>query len=84
MFAKTKFELAVISKVTEMRVKRGLSQHDIAAILETSHGFIGQVETPTHTSKYNLNHLNKLAYAMECKLSDLIPDEPVREADWDE
>ena len=81
---KTKFELAVIDKVTKMRMEKGLSQFQIATALGVSSGFIGQVESHTHTSKYNLNHLNRLAHLMECSVKDFIPDAPILEDNWDE
>ena len=63
---KTKFEIAVSDKVKEMRVEKGFSQEYIAGLLQLTTGFIGQVESPNHPRKYNLNHLNRLAYEMEC------------------
>lgn len=83
MAGKTKFELQVISNVKEMRLAKGLSQYDIAVILGTSSSFVGQVEVPNHSSKYNLNHLNKLANAMQCSPQDFIPKKVVPEADWE-
>lgn len=79
MTKKTKFELAVIQKVKELRIEKELSQRDIAAILNFSEGFIGQIESPLHPSKYNLNHLNKLAIEMGCSPKDFIPDNPYPE-----
>jgi transcriptional regulator with XRE-family HTH domain len=58
---KTEIELYVVNKVKERRIALNLSQEDIARILDFSRGFIGQVESPLSASKYNLNHLNKLA-----------------------
>lgn len=81
---KTKFEIAVIENVIRMRVANGLSQYDIATILGLTSGFVGQIESPTHTSKYNLNHLNKLAHAMKCSVKDFIPEKPIPEGNWDD
>ena len=53
---KTKFEIAVSDKVKEMRVEKGFSQEYIAGLLQLTTGFIGQVESPNHPRKYNLNH----------------------------
>lgn len=80
---KTKFEIAVIKKVVEMRNKKGFSQDDIATALELTRGFIGQIESPNSASKYNLNHLNRLAYEMGCKPKDFMPDNFIAEDDWD-
>jgi transcriptional regulator with XRE-family HTH domain len=80
---KTKFEVAVIDKVKEIRISKGLSQYDISLILGTSSSFIGQVEIQSHPSKYNLNHLNKLAFEFGCAPKDFLPVKPIRETDWD-
>lgn len=77
---KTKFEVAIVNRVREMRLKRGLSQYDISVILETSSSFIGQVEVAHHPSKYNLNHLNKLSLAWECSPKDFLPETGLAEA----
>lgn len=79
MTKKTKFELAVIQKVKDIRIEKELTQRDIAAILNFSEGFIGQIESPLHSSKYNLNHLNKLALEMGCSPKDFLPDTPYPE-----
>lgn len=76
---KTKFEVAVVDRVKEMRLARNLSQYDVAVILSTSSSFIGQVEVPHHASKYNLNHLNRLAVAWDCSPRDFIPGKGIRE-----
>lgn len=77
--AKTKFELQVIQKVKEKRIAMNKSQEDLAAALDLSRGFIGQIESPTSASKYNLNHLNKIALELGCSPKDFIPDKAVTE-----
>jgi transcriptional regulator with XRE-family HTH domain len=79
MGKKTKFEIAVVDKVRAMRMKKKLSQDDIAAMINTSRGFVGQCESSNSSSKYNLNHLNKLAEAMGCSPKDFIPERFVEE-----
>ena len=81
---KTKFEIAVIDKVIQLRRQKGLSQEYIANVLNLTKGFIGQIESPKHPSKYNLNHLNKLAEEMGCSPKDFLPDEAIIEDDWAE
>ncbi len=71
--------MAVINKVRDFRIKNGLTQDHIAGVLEFSRGYIGQVESPTTGSKYNLNHLNKLALEFGCTVHDLIPEKPIVE-----
>jgi transcriptional regulator with XRE-family HTH domain len=81
---KSKFEMAVIDRVTAMRHRKGLSQEYIAAVLGFSKGFIGQVESPNHPSKYNLDHLNRLAYEMGCSPKDFLPEESVIDPGWED
>lgn len=80
---KTDFELAVINRVKEIRIEKGLSQYDLSVILGTSSSFIGQVEISNHSSKYNLNHLNKLAFEWGCSPQIFIPTKPISEKTWD-
>lgn len=79
MAKKTRFEIAVVDKVKQQRMEKNLTQDDIAAILNSSRGFIGQVESPKSPSKYNLNHLNKLAQEMGCSPRAFMPDKPISE-----
>ena len=78
---KTKIEQFVIDKIKEIRNQKGYSQDDIALFLDTSRGFIGQVESPNHSSKYNLNHINKLAIELNCSPKDFLPENPFQEKD---
>lgn len=71
---KTKIELFVISKVREKREQAKLSQAELAFKLDVSLGFIGQAESTNHPSKYNLNHINKLAEIFKCSPKDFLPD----------
>jgi len=80
---KTKFEMAIVDKVASIRHERGLSQKQIADILELTKGFIGQIESPNSPSIYSINHLNRLAYEFKCSVHDLIPSKPIVEKDWD-
>jgi transcriptional regulator with XRE-family HTH domain len=72
-------ELFVIGKVKEKRLALNMSQEDVASILDTARGFIGQVESPNYPTKYNLNHLNKLAIEFGCSLHEFLPDQPIPE-----
>ena len=76
---KTNIELFVINRVRAQRLEQKLSQDDIAVMLDTTRGFIGQVESPKHSAKYNLNHLNKLAIEFGCPLYDFLPENPIVE-----
>ena len=70
----TEIEQFVIDRVKEMRVEAGLSQADLATQLDVSNGFIGKVESPKYESKYNLNHINKLAKVFNCSPSLFLPN----------
>lgn len=73
MAGKSAFEIAVIDEVKKVRLAKGLTQDDLAEILDVSRGFIGQVESPNSESKYNLDHLNRLAAAIKCSPKDFMP-----------
>jgi len=70
---KSDIELFVISKAKEKREKAGLSQAELAFKLDVSLGFVGQAESPNHKSKYNLNHINKLAEIFSCSPQEFLP-----------
>lgn len=76
---KSDIETFVINKVREKREDAKLSQSELAVRLDVSNGFIGQAESSKHPTKYNLNHLNKLALIFECSVKDFIPDQPFKE-----
>lgn len=71
---RTRLEQFTIDRVKAIREEKGFSQSDLAVWLDTTRGFIGQVETPNHASKYNINHLNVLANELEVPLRSLIPE----------
>jgi transcriptional regulator with XRE-family HTH domain len=75
---KSTIELYIINKVKEMRLKAGKSQADLAADLDVSYGFIGQVENPKFRTKYNVNHINKLADVFKCSPRDFLPEKPLK------
>lgn len=71
---KSDIESYVINKVREKRIAASLSQSELAGELGVSNGFIGQVESPKHSAKYNLNHINKLASIFKCSPKEFLPD----------
>lgn len=81
---KTKFELAVIDKVREIRLKHGFTQEYLAGLLNTGRAFVSQAESPNIPSKYNLNHLNRLAKELGCSPKEFLPDNFIEEEDWEE
>jgi transcriptional regulator with XRE-family HTH domain len=72
--AKSTFDLAVIRLVKAYRVAHDLTQDDLAEILDVSRGYIGQIESPSSRSKYNLNQLNRLAYEWKCSPRIFLPE----------
>ena len=76
---KSDIEAYVINRVKELREHNNLAQSELAVKLNVSNGFIGQVESSKSPTKYNLNHLNKLAIIFNCSLKDFMPDKPFKE-----
>lgn len=70
---KSKFDLAVIDLVKTKREKLGYSQEDIARFLDVDRSYVGHIESPLNKAKYNLNHLNRLAFEMGCSPKDFLP-----------
>jgi transcriptional regulator with XRE-family HTH domain len=75
---KSDIEAYVINRVKERREALNIAQSELAVELNVSDGFIGQVESSKSASKYNLNHLNKLAIILRCSIKDFMPDEPLK------
>jgi transcriptional regulator with XRE-family HTH domain len=73
----TPIEQYVIDKVRELRTEKGISQRELANLLDLSNGFIGNAESNKRRAKYNLNHINGFAKLFKCSLKDFLPDEPI-------
>lgn len=58
---KSKVDLFVINKVREKRKELGISQRGLAAILECSPSFIGQVESDKFDIKYSVHQVFLIA-----------------------
>ncbi len=71
---KTKIELYVINEVRKLRIQSNMSQAQLSYQLEVSPGFIGKVESINSPSKYNLNHINKLAKIFNCSPKNFLPN----------
>lgn len=69
-------EQYVIDEVKRRRVAKGISQRNLAYMLDVSIGFIGNVENPRYRAKYNIAHLNELAKVLNCSPQDLLPEKP--------
>lgn len=70
-------EQFVIDKIREIRKEKGVSQRELSALTELSIGFLGDVESIKSRAKYNLNHINDIAKALECSPKDFLPDKPL-------
>ncbi len=68
------FEQYVIDRVRDMRVKRGITQRDLADMLEMSKGFISSIESPRQRAKYSLGHIAQLAEIFKCSPRELLPE----------
>ena len=75
---KTKIEKYVIKRVREKRKERKLTQAELNDLLGFGSGFVGQVESNKCKSKYNLNHLNKLAQIFDCSIRDFFPEKYIK------
>jgi transcriptional regulator with XRE-family HTH domain len=74
---KNKVDWFIVNKVKEIRTKKGLSQEDLAAHLNISAAYIGQVESPNFRAKYKTLHLNELAKLLDCSPRDFWPEKPL-------
>lgn len=75
-YNKSQIEQFVIDKIREKRIEKGISQSELANLLDVSIGFIGNVENPKYRAKYNLNHINDIAHILECSPKDFLPETP--------
>lgn len=66
-----------VNKAKALRESANMSQSVLAEELGVSDGFIGQVESTKFPSKYNFNHIDKLARLFNCSPKDFLPDEPL-------
>ncbi|HTB52673.1 MAG TPA: helix-turn-helix transcriptional regulator [Ferruginibacter sp.] len=73
---KSAIELYIIERVKERRIELKLSQADLAFKLGVSYGFIGQVESKKFPAKYNMEHLDRLAFIFKCSPKEFLPDKP--------
>lgn len=75
----SKIEQHVINAVKEKRIEKGISQKELAYLLDVSIGYIGHIENPKFRAKYNLNHINELAKIFDCSPKDFLPEQPFGE-----
>lgn len=70
----TPIEIYVIDSVKKIRTEKNISQAELASLIDVSLGFIGKVESFKYGTKYNLNHINKIAKALEISPRELLPE----------
>lgn len=70
-------DLIVIDNVKQLRNDKKISQVKLSNMIdESSLGFVGKVEILTENVKYNKLHIVKIARALNCKMTDIIPEYP--------
>ena len=70
---KSTIDLFVINKIREKRKELNISQRGIAAILDCSAGFIGEVESEKFVTKYSVHQVYLIAKEFECSPADFFP-----------
>lgn len=70
---KSDIDLFVINRIKEKRKELNVSQRGMAAILECSAGFIGQVESNKTETKYSVHQIYLIAKDFECSPADFFP-----------
>ena len=70
---KSDIDLFVIYKIKEKRKELNVSQRGMAAILDCTAGFIGQVESENSDTKYSVHQLYLIAKDFECSPADFFP-----------
>jgi transcriptional regulator with XRE-family HTH domain len=69
-----KFYIQIGANVKKYRVKKGYTQLQLAlALNHKSVGLVSQAELYLKKQHFNLEHLYKIAYILECDIWDLIP-----------
>lgn len=74
---KTPVDLYIIDAVRKARRAQHVSQTMLSYGIGVTRGFVGQVESPRHRAKYNLNHLNEIAKFLGCSPRDFLPEKPL-------
>lgn len=73
----SELDFYLIERVRELRLKSNLSQVMLAHKLGVSEGYIGNIENPKQTAKYNIRMLSRIAIALELdSYLDLFPTKP--------
>ena len=70
---KSKIDLFVITRIKERRMQKNISQRGLAAILDCSPSFIGQVESEKFDVKYSVHQVFLVAQFFECPPAEFFP-----------
>ena len=70
---KSKIDLFVITRIKERRMQKNISQRGLAAILDCSPSFIGQVESEKFDVKYSVHQVFRVAQFFECSPAEFFP-----------
>ena len=70
---KSKIDLFVITRIKERRMQKNISQRGLAAILDCSPSFIGQVESEKFDVKYSVHQVFLVAQFFECSPAEFFP-----------
>ena len=70
---KSQGDLFVINQIREKRKELGVSQRGLAAILDCSPSFIGQVESDKFDIKYSVHQVFLIAQFFDCSPADFYP-----------
>lgn len=70
---KSKIDLFVIIRIKERRMQKNISQRGLAAILNCSPSFIGQVESEKFDVKYSIHQVFLIAQFFECSPAEFFP-----------
>lgn len=70
---KSKIDLFVITRIKEKRMQKNVSQRGLAAILDCSPSFIGQVESGKFDVKYSVHQVFLIAQFFECSPAEFFP-----------
>ena len=62
----------IIEAVKIKRKEAGISQAELSTLMDLNDKYIGAVEGKTVETKYNLNHLNKIAEILDCSIADFL------------
>lgn len=73
---KTSYQIEVITRVKNLRLEHGISQLQLANILNVSNGQIGNIESTKYSHKYTLTQLSYICKYFKISIAQLfLPNE---------